>query len=91
MQSGLQHRPVTAGLGVEPVALQNAVVQRGVGVRIRLERLVERLERCRPVSLAPVRREQGPILAVVSVADAPLGKVMVGDFRSAVDSDAYAS
>ncbi len=57
-------RLVAARLRVEPVALQDAVVERRVGVDVRGEHLVVGVERGGAVGLVAVGRENGAVLAV---------------------------
>ncbi len=72
MQRRIERRPVAARLRVEPVALQDAVVERRVGVDVAFELLVVLDERRGAIALVAVGRQDG---AVLSVGERDLGAV----------------
>src|SRR5262249_46923091 len=70
VQCGLQRGGVPAGLRVEPVALQDGVVERRVGIDGAPEQSVQRLEREGTIRLVTVR---GKNRAVLPVGDRDVG------------------
>ena len=64
VQRRVERRAVAAGLRIEPVALQHAVVQRRIGIDRRLKGAVKRPERRRAIGLIAVGRQNGAILPV---------------------------
>ena len=74
----LQRRLVAARHGAEPVALADAVVERGVGVEALLEGLVERGEDRGAVALHAVGGEQRAVLAVADGDLAAVGEAHGG-------------
>ena len=64
MERGLERRRVAARLGVEKIPLEHGVVQRGIGIDVRLEDLVILVERRRAVALLAIGREDCAVLAV---------------------------
>jgi hypothetical protein len=64
VQRRIQRRPITSGLRKEQVALQDAVVERCVGVDAGLEQPVEFLEGSPAIALQSIRRQDRPVLSV---------------------------
>ncbi len=64
VKRGVERRTVPARLREEPVALEHAVVERGVGIDRDVVQLVELREGVRSIGLVPVRREHRAVLAV---------------------------
>ena len=86
MERGIERARVATRPGLEPVALADTVVERGVGIQGGVVGLVERHERRFAVGLLVPGGEQRAVLPVQTVTSSPVDSVIFGNFASAVES-----